>query len=261
MISTSTEPLHAPAPRTTGAGFAAITLRRGSVLLSLALGALLLLVTVQVAAGTGLAWLDVQAHRLGLENRWTSTWVVMKVLESLGQRGPTAVEAFLVMGWITWRRRTWRPVLLLGGSLLALNLFVGLMKLFFSRAKPVYGDPDLFTGGLMFPSGHAGNALLTWALVGYVIARYAGVRRPDLWRRGTVVATTLVCVAVAASSVYFDSHWVSDLLAGWLIGGLVLQASILVDQRVQRRHVDAARQWLSSMLDRLRKRERRLEPV
>jgi membrane-associated phospholipid phosphatase len=238
-----------------------IALRRRGVLTLFALGTLLILVTVQLAGGTGLVWLDVRTHWLGLENRWTSTWIVMKIMESLGQRGPTAVEAFLVVGWIAWQRRNWRPVLLLGGSLLALNFAVGVMKIFFSRGKPAVGDPELFTGGLMFPSGHAANAVVTWAIVGYIIARYAGVRSPRAWLRGTAVVTPLVCLVVGIASVYFDSHWVSDLVAGWLIGGMVLQAVILVDQWLQPPRVEAAVDWAYAMAERLRARARGLEPI
>lgn len=238
-----------------------IALRRRGVLTMFALGTVLILVTVQLAAGTGLVWLDERVHWLGLENRWTSTWIVMKVLESLGQRGPTAVEALLVVGWIAWQRRNWRPVLLLGGSLLALSFSVGVMKIFFDRGKPFLGNPDLFTGGLMFPSGHAGNAVLTWGLVGYIIARYAGVRHRRRWLRGTVAVTVLVSLAVSVASVYFDSHWVSDLVAGFLVGGMVLQAAILVDQWWERRHSEAVAEWVNNAVERIRARVRGLEPI
>jgi hypothetical protein len=34
--------------------------------------------------------------------------------------------------------------------------------------------------------------------------------------------------------VYFDTHWVTDLVAGWIVGGMVLQATVLVDQVLDR---------------------------
>lgn len=232
--------------------------RRGLVTLGVLTG-LLLVVIGQVATGTGLVRLDVVAHGLYLENRWTDTWVVMKALEVLGQRGPTAVEAFLIVGWICWRQRMWRPVVLLAGSLVALNLVVGAMKLTLARGKPAGGVVDLFTDGMMFPSGHAGNAVLTWAIVGYLISRYAGVRNPRRWLKGTAVATVLVTLVVGIASVYYDSHWVTDLVAGWIVGAMVLQAAILLDQWIDRRQAAALTERVVQLADRARGRDRDLE--
>ncbi|MGH8869355.1 MAG: phosphatase PAP2 family protein [Actinomycetes bacterium] len=229
-------------------------IRRGLVTLGVLAG-LLVVVIVQVASGTGLVRLDVAAHRLGMENRWSTTWVVMKFLEVLGQRGPTAVEAFLIVGWIAWGNRSWRPVFVLTGSLVALNLFVGFLKLGFGRGKPYYGDPALFVDGMLFPSGHAGNAVLTWAIVGYLIARYARVRSPRAWLIGTAVLTTVVTLVVGVASVYYDTHWVTDLVAGWLVGGMVLQGAVLVDRAVDRYQAGRFSGRVVSLADHARERD------
>jgi len=235
-------------------------IRRGLVSLGVLTG-LLAVVTIQVATGTGLVRLDVAAHNLDLENHWSRTWVVLKVLEVLGQRGPTALEALLVVGWIARWRRDWRPLLVLGGGLLTLNAFVGVLKIVFERGKPYYGNPDLFTTGMMFPSGHASNAVLTWGIVGYIIARYARVRNPRRWLQWTAVVTTGVMIAVGVASVYYDTHWVTDLVAGWIAGGMVLQATVLVDRWVDRREAAALAERVVSLADRARRRSRDYEPV
>nr|WP_281373657.1 phosphatase PAP2 family protein [Haloechinothrix aidingensis] len=110
--------------------------------------------------------------------------------------------------------------------MLAINLVVGLAKLGFGRKDPAFDDPELFQGGLLFPSGHAANVVLTWGVVAYLLAVYG-----PLWHRrralGAGVAALTLLMGVTA--VYRDTHWMTDMLAGFLMGAIVLQAVVLLD--------------------------------
>ena len=77
------------------------------------------------------------------------------------------------------------------------------------------GATRIFTDGTIFPSGHTANAVVTWVLLGLLVTR-----RRRLWTTvGAVVAGT-----VGATTVYLGTHWVTDVLAGWAAGALVLLA-------------------------------------
>jgi membrane-associated phospholipid phosphatase len=137
---------------------------------------------------------------------------------NLGQRRPVtqAVLPFLV--WKAWRTRSPRPLVALVVALIALNLSVGVVKLATGRLGPRGGHPvdQLFSGGDIYPSGHVSNAVVMYGLVALFVAQRN--------RRKAVAAVCLICVTVGAGTLYLNTHWLTDVVGGWLAGGLVLCA-------------------------------------
>lgn len=152
---------------------------------------------------------------------------VFEILVRLGQRA-VCLPALLVVAVLSARRcRTWQPVVLSIGAVLTLNVLVGITKLATGRGAPLLGDPAFFQEGVMYPSGHAANAVLVYGLAAALSRR--------AWGSRSVVAVALLALTVAASllmvvtGLYFGWHWFSDLVAGLLAGGLVLQAAVILD--------------------------------
>lgn len=209
--------------------------RRGRVVVLTLL--CLTFVSAQVLMEDGpLIFVDFAVQRLRLEQRWPELYPLAKAFELLGQRGLVYVIAAIIAGWLAWRARTWRPMIVLAGSLLTLNLVVGATKVLTGRRKPFTGDIGVFEGGIIFPSGHAANVVLTWGVVCYLLLRYSQWRFP---RRSMTAGVVLASVAMAAASLYLGTHWVTDLLAGGLVGALILEGAVLLDARFplpRRRH-------------------------
>jgi membrane-associated phospholipid phosphatase len=94
---------------------------------------------------------------------------------------------------------------------------VGAVKIGTGRLGPhyahVYGSNEIFLGGGIFPSGHTANAVVTWGVVAYLATR---------WRRSGAVLAGWMGLSVGATTVYLGTHWVTDVLAGWCAGALVL---------------------------------------
>ncbi len=183
-----------------------------------------LLVVAGVLLDTALVDLDWWARLARPYHRWPelepllSTWVVA------GQRGPSAIAAFGWLGWRAHRMRSLRPLLVMGTALLLLNVTVGTVKIVTGRLGPHYahyvGSAELFSGGTVFPSGHTANAVVTWGVLAYLAVR---------WRRtGAVLAGVTACT-IGLTTVYLGTHWVSDVLAGWAAGLLVLLALPLAE--------------------------------
>lgn len=193
----------------------------------LALGACFLLVFVQVLGEHGpLIGFDRAVGGLALEERWPHWYPLAKAFELLGRRALVYLVAAAIAGGIAWSARDWRPVLVLGATLLALNVVVGGTKILTGRPKPATGELALFEGGTMFPSGHAVNVVVAWGLVAYLLVRY----RPRDWPvRWMAVGVALASIAMGAASVYLNTHWVTDLVAGWILGALLLQAAVILD--------------------------------
>jgi undecaprenyl-diphosphatase len=157
------------------------------------------------------------AHRVG--------WAVglSRVLALVGGPGAMAVVAaicVLVLG----RRgpRSWAVVVAATGF--GAVLLTRGFKQLYARTRP---PPDLqviqyVTHAL--PSGHALGSTVVAGVVAAVV-----LLRPGAGRRARVLAPALAAafvLAVGASRIYLGAHWLTDVLAGILLGGAWLAVGV-----------------------------------
>ncbi len=198
---------------------------RRSRLIAVLLTASLVYVVVDIFVQGPLTQLDVAINDWEGEAAFPSLEQTARWYDKMGQRSVLVPILLLVAGIFARRHRTWRPVVLAAMSFLVLNVVVGAMKIVIGRSETETGNPDVLNGGIIFPSGHSSNMVLTGGVIVYLCLRYADdppVRRiAALW----TVLTTLTIL----TSLYIGSHWLTDLVAGVLVGGLLLQSVILFD--------------------------------
>lgn len=170
--------------------------------------------TVAVVVGSPLDRLDAWAAGMHLSDRWPGATTFLTNYVVAGQRGPSAIVAGSYLAWVAWRRRSCRPLVVLAVGLLALNVSVGGVKLVIGRLGPKLTTMprDVFAGGNIYPSGHVSNAVVVVGVL-VLVAR----RRRALIAAGVALATT-----IGLGTVLLDTHWVTDVLGGWLAGGLVV---------------------------------------
>jgi len=163
-----------------------------------------------------------------LNRPWRQSWPelreTVRLVVRLGQRAVGLPILFAVAFYAARQVRCWRPVVLSVVAVLTLNVAVGLLKLSTGRETPRTGDPDFFQSGIIYPSGHSANAVLVYGLAAYLAYRFLP-DRPVL-ARGLLVLTIAVSVAIPVGSLYLQTHWLSDLVAGWLVGGAVLASAV-----------------------------------
>jgi membrane-associated phospholipid phosphatase len=179
------------------------------------------------APGTTTTWppighFDGHVYRLVQEHRNAVVTSVSKALNLLGGGVVTIPFRIAVAIYLAWRRH-WRALAVWIVSWVAAEVILSFAKGWFQRSRPPL--PLVVTSGYSFPSGHAvAGAAIAVALV--LVLMPAGPRR----RKWEVLAAAAAFV-MALSRVYLNAHWLSDVVAGVLLGaGVALGAAALVTE-------------------------------
>ena len=147
--------------------------------------------------------------RLVVDVRVGPLVTVSKVLSVAGGVWVNWPVRVLVMALLALRRR-W---LQLGAFVLAVassEVLIGLVKDLYARPRPP--GALIGTNSFSFPSGHAVAGAVT--AVGIVVVLLPPGRRRLRWE----VAAGLFAGLMALSRTYLAAHWLSDVVAGTLLG-------------------------------------------
>ncbi|GGV34926.1 phosphatase PAP2 family protein [Streptomyces spectabilis] len=132
-----------------------------------------------------------------------------------------------VVLWLAVRRARWLA-LWLAATCLVGTLLQQALKAAVGRERPVWPDPVDSAHYAAFPSGHALTATVVCGLLLWLLRRY-GVGAA-LWRTAVAVAVVSV-VGVGLTRVWLGVHWASDVVAGWLLGALIVTVAIALFDR------------------------------
>ena len=170
------------------------------------------------------AWLHLMTS-----NRSGPVTALAKFLNLLGLVSVTLPVRIVIAGYLALRRRWWH--------LAAFAVAIALSEALIGTLKGIYDRPRppgslVATSGASFPSGHSIAATVT--VVAAVIALVPPGRRRAWWSAGAVVFSALM----ALSRAYLAAHWLSDAIAGVLLGTSCALLTALVVGLPQRRWRD-----------------------
>ncbi len=131
---------------------------------------------------------------------------------------PLTLTAFVVLavGWLLFHRRTRIAVWLASVTLVA-SVVESLLKVTVGRTRPDFDSVFLDPTSRSFPSGHAFNTTVVLGAVTVAVVTSATSRRAGVVPLAATAAA-LVAFAVGASRPVLGVHFVSDVIAGWVLG-------------------------------------------
>ena len=181
-------------------------------------GGALLTVAVFVLAWAFPVWPGDEAALLAVQG-WESPGLtaIFRLLTYLGWY-PVAIAVTAVVFALLFLNRQRADALLL--ALVATSAILATaLKPLVGRPRPEYAIIDPIPHSLSFPSGHATFAILLSGILIYLVGQR--VRNPWL-RHGLRGGLALLVMLVGISRVYLGVHWPSDVIGGYLFGGVIL---------------------------------------
>jgi membrane-associated phospholipid phosphatase len=134
--------------------------------------------------------------------------------------GGTVLSAAVL--WIRARRDL---AVLIVASVGASCCAVFLVKVAIARPRPspltAIGNPG---SDYAFPSGHTTNGSVTWMLVALLLT----ICMPRAARRAAAALSVLLSLAIGLSRIYLGYHWLTDVLAGWLLATAIVCTAVIV---------------------------------
>lgn len=158
-------------------------------------------------------------HRYALHHHALVT--AAKTLSTIGSAPVYIVVFGAVAGWLVWRRLP-RLALFVVVTLVGSSILNALVKLAVDRSRPVLPDPVAHANGMSFPSGHAQSATVAAAVLLLV---FLPVLR-GAWRPIALVVAVAYVAAIGFARVALGVHYVSDVLAGYVLGAAWVAAMV-----------------------------------
>ncbi|MDT4992248.1 MAG: hypothetical protein QOH97_2140 [Actinoplanes sp.] len=195
--------------------------------------------TVQVALFVALTVALASGHLLRLD-QGVADWVdahqpaavhwTARVLNDLGQGGQVLLPvSTMLTAWLVWRVRSVRPLIVVAYAYLLTYLTIGPLKLWISRAAPHSAQPtkvELFNHQLPageyrigYPSGHVVNALVWYTVIAVLInGLLRAYAKAPLGPKALALLRGLPPAILFGTTTYLAFHWITDSVAGLLLG-------------------------------------------
>ena len=119
---------------------------------------------------------------------------------------------------VAWRRRTLRPVLAVVAAFVLTVVTTESFKWIVDRPAP----HAVTGGGVSYPSGHAVNSIVWYAVLCAFLAPPPRLRALIRWAPPVILVGT---------NVYLGFHWITDMVAGLLLGLLIETALPQTERR------------------------------
>ena len=169
-----------------------------------------------IKAADGLSSLDEPVLELAIRLRTPQNVALAQFITNLGGTiGLTILTIVIVVVMtVRWRSRT--PVLLLSIGTAGSLLMTAVGKQLVGRVRPPVADavPPYETSPA-FPSGHALNNTVVACLIAYLLLLHL---TSLLWRIVSMALAVIWFVTIGLTRVFLGYHWLTDVMAGWLLG-------------------------------------------
>ncbi|OAS20632.1 phosphatase PAP2 family protein [Paenibacillus oryzisoli] len=198
----------------------------------------LLLIFIVISQNISATWVQAFDQHVGgyIQEQRGPFWTpVAKFFTFMGSGATEFILYFLVAGLLYVKyKMKWETLVIFVGVLGAWLLNSGLKELF-ERDRPSPEGWLVEVDSFSFPSGHAMVSILFYGLLTYLL----WVNVWQTWRVawGIPLIGAIVILCIGLSRIYLGVHYSSDVLAGYMAGGLVLMGCMQAIRMIRRRRM------------------------
>lgn len=163
-----------------------------------------------------LAGLDQPVLDAAVATRTPFNQTALTVFTDIGGPVGMPILATALVALMVWRWKSWSPLVLTLAAAAGSLAMTTVGKRLIGRSRPPreLAVPP-FENSPSFPSGHTLNATVIIGVLVYVWLLHLATRRARAW---AVAVGAVFVVAMGLSRVYLGHHWLTDVIAGWLLG-------------------------------------------
>ncbi len=154
---------------------------------------------------------------------------IMQALSAATDPMILVVVAGVISAFLLLRKRRFLAMRL-AFSVLAIAAFVKLVKHLVIRARPL--DGLIAETGYSFPSGHAAVSIVFFYVIYLSLKPYI---HSLALRRAAFIAALGMPLLIGVSRIYLGVHYLSDVLGGFLFGGVLISLIIMLSPALERR--------------------------
>ena len=114
-------------------------------------------------------------------------------------------------------------------SLQVNDLLTASSKSFFAVGRPPQSEWLAGAGGGSFPSGHTANTTALVIAVAFVLVSRSSIRQKQGW---VFIGAAILVSLMGWSRLALNVHWLSDVIAGWVLGTTTAFICTLVVMRL-----------------------------
>lgn len=186
------------------------------IVLSLCLILALILLFIDITSHGLLYHLNQPIHQLFLNIHTTIITKIMVCISFIGYKYVLGPLVFVLVGWMMLQRY-WRAAYHFLAIIVITSIIISINKWLIYSPEP---DGLLYSlSGSSFPSGHAILAIVVYGFLAVLIARHFA--QPRI-KRYIYSLTAFACFLVMFSRIYLGAHWFTDVLAGGILGLLLV---------------------------------------
>lgn len=166
--------------------------------------------------------IDVAITREFQEERLPWLKWFMVAVSFLGSQFGVFTGLILLTAVVFWLLRLHLEAIFILGLSVVSAVLNQLIKSIVSRPRPTSSLVEIFQSayGQSFPSAHVMSYVAYWGLLfsfGFIL-----LKRDCWWHYLFLIVPALFVLLVGPSRIYLGNHWASDVLGGYMFGGLLL---------------------------------------